>query len=250
MADNISKPSTSRETPPKVYHGKEEENKTDKECKKWVRKKTFKNVDYRNVDGSSKKVAPTFWDTKCDICEEKFATKLTRDRHIKEVHCNDERVKCPDCDKIFSRKEYMSRHRIASHTSSSSNFQCDICDKSFAHQRNLDQHKDGVHAGAHYKCKECPATYARKEKLQKHIENGKHLVEFYCGICHQKLVFKNMQALEKHIKVKAGSRRKGYGIKIWCASSSRNWDIYGNKGVEEQKEEFIKSGLNKAQEDH
>ena len=248
MADNISMPSTSKEHPPKIDQGKEEDLKEEKGSKKWVRKKTFKNVDYKSVDGGNKQVAPCFWDNKCNICEKTFATRLKRDRHMNEVHGN-ERVKCPDCEKTFSREEYMERHRIASHASSGSNFQCEICHKSFAHQRNLDRHKDESHAGGHFKCTECPATYVRQEKLQKHIENGKHLVEFYCEICHQKLVFKNMQAVEKHVKVKDGSRRKGYGIKIWCTSSSRNWDVYGSKGVQEEKEQFIRRGLKKAQDD-
>ena len=56
--------------------------------------------------------------------------------------------------------------------------------------------------------------------------------------------------LRKHqCKVKDGSRRKGYGIKIWCTSSSRNWDVYGSKGVQEEKEQFIRRGLKKAQDD-
>ena len=109
MADNISMPSTSKEHPPKIDQGKEEESKEEKGSKKWVRKKTFKNVDYKSVDGGNKQVAPCFWDNKCNICEKKFATRLKRDRHMNEVHGN-ERVKCPDCEKTFSREEYMERH--------------------------------------------------------------------------------------------------------------------------------------------
>ena len=187
-------------------------------------------------------------DNKCDICEEKFFRRLERDRHVREVHSGEGRVKCPECDITFSRMETMLRHRDTSHASSSSSFKCEICHKPFPQQRNLERHRDEVHAGRHFKCTECPATYARKEKLEKHIESGRHKIAFYCGICHEYLAFKNMMSLEKHVKVKEGSRRKGYGIKIWCTSSSRNWDIHGGEGTKEEKEKFIREGLKKAQE--
>ena len=248
MADKTSKQSSSKGPP--QDKNPVEEKETDKNSKVSVRRKKSKNIDYRSIDGGSKKVAPFKWDTKCSICEARFSRRDERDRHMREVHSRDGRVKCPDCYMTFSREEYMLRHRSNSHTSSHLHLKCEICETSFAHQRNLDRHKDEVHAGGHFKCKECPATYARKEKLQKHMEKGKHFVEFLCEICHTKLVFKDMKALEKHVKVKDGSRRKGYGIKLWCTSSSLGpWTIYGSKGPEEEKAEFIKRGLKKAQEE-
>ena len=89
-----------------------------------------------------------------------------------------------------------------------------------------------------------------KEKLQQHMESGRHKIAFYCGICHEYLAFRDMASLEQHVQVKEGSRRKGYGIKIYCASSKRNWgrDIYGGKGMKKEKENFIQEGLKKAQE--
>ena len=243
MADTPANPSSSKK-PEDIDESKEGGRKTKSEYKKRVR------TDYKCKDGSAKIVSPCWWDIKCNICEQTFSRKLERDRHVKEVHTGEGRVKCPECDITFSRKETMLRHRDTSHASSSSSFKCDICHKTFPQQRNLERHRDEVHAGGHFECTECPATYTRKEKLQQHMESGRHKIAFYCGICHEYLAFRDMASLEQHVKVKEGSRRKGYGIKIYCASSKRNWgrDIYGGQGIKKEKENFIQEGLKKAQE--
>ena len=254
MADSTASSSTGETIPKDIDNPKEEEKKYDTDSKKWVRKRTLQNVDYRSRDGSSEVVSPCFWDNKCNICEETFFMKRERDRHIREVHSKDERIKCPECDMTFSRKESMTRHRDTKHSSSSSMFKCEICHKSFTQQGNLDRHRDEVHAGYHFKCSECPASYARKEKLQAHKEKGNHLVEFYCDICKEYLVFKDLTSLEKHVKIKYGSRREKYGIKLWCTSrpigTPGTQHIYNSKGIEVEKEDFIKTGLMKAQEDN
>ena len=244
MSDSNSLPSTKK--PPKDVPDAKKGEKTD--GKKWVRQQTRKNVEYKPREGSSMSVAPCWWDSKCNICEKKFPRRAERDRHVREVHSMDEKIKCQDCNLTFSRKETMLRHRTTSHTSSSSNFTCDICEKSFTQQRNLDRHKDDVHAGGHFKCNICPATYVRKEKLEKHKKSGQHHLAFYCEICKQNLVFKNMPALKKHIKA-----RKFDCVRLYCTSPSYYQAIHGGMGTvvnaEEEKEMLIARGLKKAQDE-
>lgn len=159
------------------------------------RKLWRRNVEYH---GS---LPPYWWDNECPICHEKFMRRLERDRHVKEVH-SDVRHKCRDCEKVFTRLENMHRHWIATHSSHPPVLKCDICDKIFTQVGTLRRHEVQIHANPRrLKCKYCPATYARREKLEKHMESGKHHVEYYCINCKQNLIFKSLKAKEEHFKV-------------------------------------------------
>ena len=243
MADS-KKPPSSKKNPKDILDAKERE-KTD--GKKWVRKQTRKNVEYKPREGGSMSVAPCWWDSKCNICEKKFTRRVDRDRHVREVHSKEKRIKCPDCDLTFSRQEYMFRHRTTSHTRSASKFKCEICEKLFTQQCNLDRHRADVHAGGDFKCDICPATYVRKEKLDKHKKSGQHQISFYCEICKKELVFKNMLALENHIKA-----RKFSHVRLYCTSASHYHEIHTGWGnvlnAEEEKKSLIARGLRQAQD--
>ena len=71
------------------------------------------------------------WDDECPLCGKKCMWMNEKTRHMREVHSKEGRVKCPDCDKSFSRREYMDRHHSKAHASNPQTFECNICGKSF-----------------------------------------------------------------------------------------------------------------------
>ena len=98
-----------------------------KRAKKW-------NIVYKGG------LPPCYWDNECPTCKKPFYHKRERDRHIKEFHLKNGRVKCTDCVKTFTRQETMMRHQSRVHT-----LQCHICKKSFNQKENLVAHEKEAH---------------------------------------------------------------------------------------------------------
>ena len=185
---------------------------------------------------------PCFSDNKCPICEATFARRLKRDRHIKEVH-SAEKIKCTECPKTYTRQEQLDYHIKKVHQAVSTNYKCDICGKDFKYKRNLNRHKDETHAGGHFKCVVCSARFVRKQKLEKHMEKGNHEIEFVCEICEQKLTFRDVASMEKHIKV----RNRKQDMVITCTASSTGY-YESRLNKDEVREQFIKEGLKMAKD--
>ena len=183
---------------------------------------------------------PSRWDNKCELCDKEFVNKAKRDRHVEEVHVlrAAAAIKCPVCDMSFSRKEHMLRHRQI-HDGNLPSISCEICEETFTQFGNLMRHKRLVHSGKKLECPACPATYARKDKLDAHINSGNHYITFFCKICNQNIVFKKLAGVEDHVRFKP---LKG-GMNISCKSSKNLLNIKGGKNVQDR---FIAEGIEKA----
>ena len=121
-------------------------------------------------------------------------------RHVREAH-NRKKIQCPDCEQIFTREENMKMHQKTHHRCMPKVFKCDICRKTFTQVGTLRRHEVQIHAKPRrQKCPDCPATYARMEKLKQHIRSGKHLLEYYCKCCRKKIIFKSVKAKDAHCK--------------------------------------------------
>ena len=192
--------------------------------------------------GKHKKSKPSY---ECSICSVKFRRKQALDRHINEVHSKIGQIKCPECEKVFTRVENMKSHMRRFHSDQPQLYKCDICNKMFTHTGTLKRHKAQIHERFRYECSECSAEFSRKVGLDKHVESGKHYVDFYCDSCKQKLVFRSMKMLKKHVKV-----RNAYpdGFELRCSGIPRqSYHFYMRGGVKkEEKEKFIREGLRKA----
>ena len=179
---------------------------------------------------------------KCSICSTKFKRKYHLDRHIKEVHSQEMQIKCPECDQVFTREEHMRSHIRLAHSDEPTMYKCETCDKMFSHTYTLRRHVKQVHEKSCFRCQECSATYTQKYKLENHVTSGNHLVDFYCHSCKKWLAFKNISALQNHVKV-----RDAYpdGFKLRCSSIPREKYYYHMLGgiKERQKQIFIKWGL-------
>ena len=181
----------------------------------------------------------------CSKCGKKFTKKRSRDRHIQEKHSEKEQIKCPDCERIFSRKQHLDIHRTSAHAEfEQKEHHCCICRKTFKQKENLVRHKKQVHSGYKYSCEECPASFARKEKLDIHCIEGKHHIRFYCKSCNQIMFFKSVNMLANHITAKKCVSMGETGVRITCKSKyTKQTQIYHEGGPEEVLDRFIESGL-------
>ena len=151
---------------------------------------------WKNTTESRPEAVPN----ECPICGQYFSRKYERDRHMKEVHSGEPSFKCLDCNKVFIREWILTRHKETAHSSHPPLYKCDICDKMFTQPGTRTRHKIEVHAGSCFKCNECPATFARKEGLLKHIKSGVHYIEYYCKCCKQNIIFKSLKSMESHYR--------------------------------------------------
>ena len=136
----------------------------------------------------------------CQICGKDFSRRYERDRQMNEVHSGFRCFKCPDCDQVFTQESNMTRHKKAAHSDHPPFYKCDIWYKLFTQPGTLNRHKYQVHSGSCFKCNECPASYARKEKLRQHIKSGRHHIEYYCICCKKNIIFKSLKSKENHCK--------------------------------------------------
>ena len=98
--------------------------------------------------------------------------------------------------------------------------------------------------GREYQCMWCPAPFSREDDLDRHLQEGNHLIKFYCECCNQMLDFKNIELVHQHVKV-----RRGRVTYVNCRSpiSPGFETILGD--LKEVKESVITRGLQLGQEE-
>ena len=147
---------------------------------------------------------------KCKICGEFFTTKQNFARHWREVHFPEETepVQCPDCEATFKRSGKMKEHWDFWHSGKGEFFKCHICLKLFSKEDHFERHFREVHnLERSLTCKECPASFARKESLEKHNQGGQHWRHVYCDKCEQVLKFEYKRDRNRHF-LSHGMREK------------------------------------------
>ncbi|XP_045456165.1 zinc finger protein 879-like [Melitaea cinxia] len=84
----------------------------------------------------------------CVECDMRFKNDFLYKRHLRSAVAHrprrEEKVPCPDCGKIFTRKTYMMNHYKLVHVRQSKHY-CDICDKYFITGYAIRTHKKFVH---------------------------------------------------------------------------------------------------------
>jgi len=93
----------------------------------------------------------------------------------------------------------LHRHRVTSHrgVNFDGKFECEECEGTFTRKEDLTRHKVAVHANQDEEkceCKDCREQFSRRDALKRHIESV-HLVCKYCG-----KQFVKKKGLEVHIR--------------------------------------------------
>ena len=107
---------------------------------------------------------------------------------ISESENNDSKLKCPECDKVFtstlsySSKKLLHNHRRDMHQQE---YKCNDCDEVFPTNGTRYSHFKMNHRQLIFDCSQCDSSFAVKKTLKKHVESAH--IPSSCTICDAKL---------------------------------------------------------------
>lgn len=141
----------------------------------------------------------------CGKCDKHFSSKTELSRHRKEEHSVltgetlSKRYKCPNCDFTTSRKTGLTDHINAVHEKVKP-YMCQHCSHTFASNGNLTQHIHAVHEKLRpFICQYCSYATSSQPNLRKHIKAVHHKIrDFKCELCPFDAASK--QLLVRHVK--------------------------------------------------
>ena len=133
---------------------------------------------------------------KCDNCDKAFTQKQYVSGH-KRIHTGEKPLTCDICNKVFARRSNLGKHKRI-HTGEKP-YSCEKCGKSFADCSNFKRHKE-----KHPPCEKCGKSYADFSVLSKH-KNKPYLCD-KCEKCYVIFVVCDLCGLmnllkENHCKI-------------------------------------------------
>ena len=140
--------------------------------------------------------SPKNQDISTDIVEEQIVASQERPG----------KYECNQCDKIYSNKQNLIRHKESFHLGVK--YPCDQCELQFTQQGHLRTHIQSKHEGVKYNCDQCDQQFTTKISLFTHIRSWHEGVKYACDQCDYQSRYQS--DLTKHIK----SRHTG--IKYTC----------------------------------
>lgn len=144
----------------------------------------------------------------CDICGKEFNFRITLKRHVFNIHTNESKFQCTECDKVLVSAEGLKLH-LRSH-SEDQMVVCDLCGHSFTQAYRL-----RVHMARHeregnvYRCHICNRVCRDPKKLELHIKSHTGETEHSCAPCqrhfatnrHYRLHMKRMHESEANCPI-------------------------------------------------
>lgn len=168
--------------------------------KKYVCKECQYNTDslptFKIHQRSHKKEKPY----SCDICQKAFSIKSHVQRHKRSIHLDvSKKYKCPSCNYETHQSCNLTRH-IKTHVNLQS-YICVHCTKGFSTKTNLDRHLFSHNGQVKpFRCKDCPKSYLQQSDLDSHVNNiHLKLKNLSCDQCSY--VSSDKSTLRRHMKI-------------------------------------------------
>lgn len=122
----------------------------------------------------------------CDRCGKEFVHKSSFQMHIL-AHDDIRKKQCPHCNRMFRSSSHLNRH-LRIHTGAKP-YSCPICGQKFAQRYNMSVHKrlhdtatDKSKSDKIHLCNFCGSTFARKSKLEEHLQKSHEAVTPHTAI--------------------------------------------------------------------
>ncbi|XP_068118490.1 uncharacterized protein [Hyperolius riggenbachi] len=176
-----------------------------------------------------------YWCLKCETsCKDRwsFQGHVKSQRHV-NYRADEEEVTCEDCEKVFSARSALIKHRAESHASKryacdicglqyeyisqfvihqrahtgEKPFECDQCGKRFGHKCTLLVHHRRHIKGKTIKCSKCDKLFDTKSSLSRHMRSHVPKNILKCPVCKRK--FEKESFFIRH-KLKHEKRAKKY----------------------------------------
>jgi len=105
----------------------------------------------------------------CDLCEMLFAARANLERHrITHTICNRFECDVDGCEKKFTRKDHVNRHKREVHEKLPGKYRCEQCDRTFNDSTYLRIHHR-THTGERpFACDFCPLRFTCRLSARKH----------------------------------------------------------------------------------
>ncbi|CAH2239037.1 jg23589 [Pararge aegeria aegeria] len=130
---------------------------------------------------------------KCNNCDKLFSNRQSKSLHNKAVHLGERNYACNECDARFAYPRSLAVHRV-SHRRARPNrgFACDLCGKVLNHPSSVVYHKQAEHAEQRYVCGTCGKHFRHKQLLQRHQLVHSQLRPFLCKVSTLQILIHNL----------------------------------------------------------
>ena len=189
--------------------------------------KTVKGRDKSKPSTSSKSSKYDKSRFKCNFCDRAFTFKYLVERHKKRVHTKEKTHLCRHCSEGFYRAYDLKRHVLIAHKGYDDYVECHICSKRVK-ETSMKQHVQNMHSKDdhlkkkqrspdRFQCDTCKRPFVFKYKLEQHKKRV-HLKEksYFCSQCTEG--FYRSYDLKHHVAV----AHKGYNEYVKCHVCSKS----------------------------
>ncbi|XP_063617346.1 LOW QUALITY PROTEIN: zinc finger and SCAN domain-containing protein 2-like [Cydia splendana] len=143
---------------------------------------------------------------KCPQCDKMFSNKQSRSLHIKAVHEGAKPYVCVECGATFAYPRSLALHAHSHRRAQpTKGFACDLCGKVLNHPSSVVYHKEAEHTGQRYVCGKCGKLFKHKQLLQRHQLVHSQARPYSCKICSTS--FKTKANLLNHALLHSGVKR-------------------------------------------
>ncbi|XP_044743907.1 zinc finger protein 391-like [Chrysoperla carnea] len=135
----------------------------------------------------------------CEQCGQSFTTKSNLECHMKTVHSQERPYRCEQCPKRFKNMKTLNDH-LKTHLGL--RLKCNNCDKLFSCKASLKRHSS-IHSGLlPFECSFCNKRFRIAETLKIHVRQHTGERPFSCEKCNHH--FSDLSNYIKHMRGKHG----------------------------------------------
>jgi uncharacterized C2H2 Zn-finger protein len=142
----------------------------------------------------------------CSSCDLTFSQMDNYETHWVNKHQKTPRL-CKNCGLKFKTCKSYLKHILREDCSAS---KCESCEKTFSRKKDLERHRQEVCSEKVFvvKCDDCGTTFIRSSDKVRHIKNRQQpdgSARFNCEVCDKTAC--NMKLLKAHIKIEHGNKK-------------------------------------------